>query len=1096
MNSFSITRPDGVSSTTDLTYSVTDEEIKIYGLVEGYTKIEVVYESTTFTSEGAEADITINPDGSWVFPNSTEGLDLIQGSNTFLFSASDAENNSVNLRTTVILPRDSNLDLPSPPTDIKVDRAPNSVSLSWLHSDSTVAYYNIYAATTSGGGVNGYVRVNARPLDAVSYGQTKEKLTIVSELSADIETIDADLLILELNASQNDVSTDVLGSAEIPENTSRLRVESTIQSSTLETRVYFSHNRLANLTSSPPTIPVGSFTTIPTKDPLYYVVTGVRYIEGTELESSFSVEVSGSPIDLQESNLGLPNTTEADITEELIASIFDADPDASVQAGSAIRDLFVDPIASEVSRLRFVLDFTYRATNFISLIGIDDPLNSGGSLPVASSGYKQTLKDALFLDTDSQVQNLIDQAFERLSGNLGISRREGTKARGEVVFYTSATPTFDLEIPQGQIISNGSIQYRTTRSGVISSEASSSYYNPLTKRYEVAITVEAQTVGSSGNLTSGKITQGAPLGLRVTNTAPTFGGLDRETNRELASRALSYVSSVDNGTKAGYERISRESAGVESYSIIGAGDTYMVRDNGEGGKVDIWVRGEVLNEVTDVYAPTYQVTRGARFIPLYSEGLYVFKAVDASSSNPLFQMVDREGSYGLKNQTTGEFFDLTNSTISENSILTLDTSLTQPSYRLTDNILGDYRTDVTDRIVLKRQPVRAISSVKKADGTNITSYTLYKSEDPLQKGQSSLAQDYLLINNDGADKIVEVSQEEVTFNSLYPESLANRGVDITSIRVYHQVSGYEYSNQLQSSSPDYNVSVDEEGVAYLQRTSSSSIGSNQSVYVDYEHLENLVVTYTTNLVLSTLQDKIDEEKHMGADVLVKEITAAPVDVKALIYLERGSDPTSIDSLVRSNLEIRIEAEGQGGRIYSSDIIKEIDSVVGVSHVEVPLLQLSLSPQTLILRERVLSTAPVVINEIQSSSHQTWICEVPLKHIPDTSGGDGARVFLDEAEIPTLNQSQRQVLTNWSATTASIVGKEGFYLQINGQLQAVDSAEQRLILSLPKGKTPSDYKIELNYRTGVGDGYINPIILNDFSYLTSGDFSFTYEEIQG
>ena len=36
-NSFSITRPDGVSSSTNLTYSVSDEEIKIYGTIEGYT---------------------------------------------------------------------------------------------------------------------------------------------------------------------------------------------------------------------------------------------------------------------------------------------------------------------------------------------------------------------------------------------------------------------------------------------------------------------------------------------------------------------------------------------------------------------------------------------------------------------------------------------------------------------------------------------------------------------------------------------------------------------------------------------------------------------------------------------------------------------------------------------------------------------------------------------------------------------------------------------------------------------------------------------------------------------------------------------------
>ena len=167
--------------------------------------------------------------------------------------------------------------------------------------------------------------------------------------------------------------------------------------------------------------------------------------------------------------------------------------------------------------------------------------------------------------------------------------------------------------------------------------------------------------------------------------------------------------------------------------------------------------------------------------------------------------------------------------------------------------------------------------------------------------------------------------------------------------MYNQTSLQDYSSQLTSSSPDYNIYTDEDNLAYIQRTSSSTIGETETVLVDYEHLENIVISYSTNLVLSTLQAKIDEEKHMGADVLVKEISAAPVDVKALVYIEKGSNPANIDALVRSNLIIRIEAEGRGGRIYSSDLIKEIDSVVGVSHVNVPLSQVSLSPDTLILR---------------------------------------------------------------------------------------------------------------------------------------------------
>ena len=101
------------------------------------------------TSVGAEADITINPDGTWVFPNQTRVLILFKVKH-IVFSATDAENNRVKLTAVIVLPRDTLGNPPSPPTDIKAERSLDSVTLSWLHSDSEVKYYNIYASTTSG----------------------------------------------------------------------------------------------------------------------------------------------------------------------------------------------------------------------------------------------------------------------------------------------------------------------------------------------------------------------------------------------------------------------------------------------------------------------------------------------------------------------------------------------------------------------------------------------------------------------------------------------------------------------------------------------------------------------------------------------------------------------------------------------------------------------------------------------------------------------------------------------------------------------------------------------------------------------------------
>ena len=1088
-NKLNIVKPDGVSA-LGATYSTDKEEIFLTGQIEGYDQIKISFLGDEFTSIGNEADIDIS-NGVWTFPSGLEGVDAEQGLNTF--TVTGTKSNDANATTTflvnVITNTDSFTSAPNPPLNIKADRSQDAVIVNWVHTDEKISSYNVYASITSGG-ANGYVRVNRIPIDPITYGVKSEKVVSIIDLESDIKAIDEDPNNLKIQAVQN-TTTSLVGSQEIAEDVKRLRVATNISSIALETKVSFSHNRRTPDLNT--TLSVGGFTSLSENQPLYYVVTAVEVVDNLEIESAFSVEVGSSPIDIQLINSILPNVTNDQLTESMISSIYDADPTASVQGGSAIRDLFIDPVVSEISRTRVLLDFCYKATNFVTLNNIDDPTGLGESLDVANSSYKQLLQEALFMGTSNQVQNLIDLCFDRLASNLGIKRRSGGSARGEVVFFTRTSPTFDLVVPIGQVITGGGERFRTLQSGVITVEEAPSFYNPLTRRYELTIPIQALTVGLSGNLTKDQITSGAPLGLSVTNTAPTFGGLSRETNQELTSRSMTYISSVDVGTRAGYERVARESAGVSGYEVIGADSPYMLRDNGLGGKVDVWIRGETLSRVTDVYAPSYKSRLGSRFIPINSEGTYKFKASDATTENPLFKMIDRSGSFGLKVITgpdAGEFFDLTDSSIEEGQILVLDTTIPQPAYRMTDIILGDYRTEVSNKIILSRQPVRSIDSVQKADGT-ILDFTFYKTEDSLLLGQSSKAQDYIIINNDNSEKIIEVSGEQHTLNEFYPETLLNRAVDTSTI-VVKNPNGVAWASPLSSSTPDYLVEVNGD-VTTIKRTTTSNISSGLVVLVDYEYLENITVSYQTNLVVSNLQLEIDEQKHLGADVLVKEVSPVRVNVKGLVILEPGASPSSVDSLVRAAVDSRIREENMGGNLFSSDMIREIDAISGVSHVSIPLTELSLTSGDQILREKVSLTVPTEITQLTSSSYKVWLTDIDLNNVPASSGGDSARVFLDQVEIPYLTAGQREISSNWNDIKGSIVGLEKAYVNVDGVPVEIPNSTRKLMISLPLGKTPSDYDIEVNYTCGVGDGEVGDLKLNKFSYFTVGDLSFTYEE---
>ena len=1090
-NKLNIVKPDGVSILGG-TYSTDKEEVFLTGQVEGYDQITISFLGLDFTSVGNESDIDIT-NGTWKFPKGVEGIDVEQGTNTFVISGSKSNdpNATTSLVLNVITNTDSFTTPPNPPLNIKADRSQDNVIINWVHTDDEVSSYNVYASITSGG-ANGYVRINRIPIDPITYGVKTEKVVSIVDLESDLEAIDEDPNNLTIQAVQNTTVSDV-GVQEIAEDVKRLRVSTNISSVSLETKLSFSHNRRNPDPNT--TLSVGGFISLSENQPLYYVVTAVKVVDNLEIESAFSVEVGSSPIDIQLVNSILPNVTDEQLTESMISTIYDADPTASVQGGSAIRDLFIDPVVSELSRIRVVLDFCYKATNFVTLNSIDDPTGLGESLDVANSTYKQLLQEALFMNSSNQVQNLIDLCFDRLASNLGIKRRLGNTARGEVVFFSRTLPTFDLVVPIGQVITGGGVRFRTLQSGVISVEEAPSFYNPLTRRYEIIIPVQSLTVGLSGNLASGQITSGAPLGLSVTNTSPTFGGSSRETNQELTSRAMTYISSVDVGTRAGYERVARESAGVEGYEVISADNEYMLRDNGLGGKVDIWVRGEVLSNVTDVYAPSYQSLLGSRFIPINAEGAYRFKASDATAEKPLFKMIDRTNKFGLKVITgpdSGQFFDLTNASIIEGKILQLDTSITQPTYRMTDIILGDYRTNVTNKIILTRQPVRSINSVKKADGTNL-GFTFFKTEDPLIKGQSSQSEDYILIDNDDTEKIITVSSEEHILNELYAETLLNRGVDTSTI-VVKDSNGVSWLSPLTSPTPDYIVESNDD-LTLIKRTTTSNITSGLTVFVDYEYLENITVSYQTNLVVSNLQLEVDDQKHLGADVLVKEVSPVRVNVKGLVILEQGASPSSVDSLVRAAIDGRIREENMGGSLFSSDMIREIDSISGVSHVSIPLTELSLTEGDQILREEVSTTVPTEITQLTSSSHKVWLTDIDLVNVPTSSGGANARVFLDRVEIGYLTVGQREIQSNWNGVKASIVGLEKAYVNVDGLPVEIPNSERKLMLSLPLGKTPLDYKIEVNYTCGDGTGVVGDLKLNKFSYFTVGDLSFTYEEIR-
>ena len=69
-------------------------------------------------------------------------------------------------------------------------------------------FHNIYASTTSGGGLEGYSQINLDPIDPIKFGSRTEVVEELGQIKTDVEIQDADPLFAEVlvNQKKDDVA--------------------------------------------------------------------------------------------------------------------------------------------------------------------------------------------------------------------------------------------------------------------------------------------------------------------------------------------------------------------------------------------------------------------------------------------------------------------------------------------------------------------------------------------------------------------------------------------------------------------------------------------------------------------------------------------------------------------------------------------------------------------------------------------------------------------------------------------------------------------------------------------------------------------------
>lgn len=1140
--------PDNVLR-TNVTFSTTSERRFFRGTADqDVVDVQVSFNGSAFSSD---PNLIFFTGSEWTAPNPTaepDGFVLLAGRNELVVRGITITGGFTNpVTATVTLVDDASVGIVAEaPTGISLEQLDNSVRID-VEGVASLGFqgFNFYASVTEGGGASGYSRINIAP---VTSGVLTSEATPFQTVTANADVVVdglgnplADPLFWNIRLDQENIDgvvlqTDLDQQYLVPDTARQLRMNATL-STVREYSIYsFNHNRLNGPRSTPATIPIGAFTSIPTTQSLFYVVTAIYYdaTRDLEYESAYSVEVVGHPLTITTALGAFPLPSRQTIVNQFIGSVYRSNPQVKVEAGSVLRDTVIDPFSNESERLRVVLDFFYRARTPTLLLQVDDPDAVGISVPVADSAYKLAVKSAFYLTSDSDTQALFNSAFDAYAQNFNVFRRNGSYAVGEVTFFTTIRPTQTINIPVGTVVSGGGQNFATTRFASIPFEQVASYFNPVTGRYSVTVTAQAQQIGTAGNIAAGQIRnlQTPISGLSVTNAAAMFGGTAVESNLALTIRATNRLSSVDTGTKRGYMQVAADVPGVISAMVVAAGDPLMQRDldaqgQHKGGKVDVWIQGINEATVTDTFAFTYEVAQNVQFVIVGNIGSYRFQAVDPNLSpdNPILEMLDIPAAgWEFVNATTGDVFDLTDYSLASYDQIQLSTAYTQPSLTLTDVLLGTYRRRAGTNFVFPRQPVNAVVSVVGTVSGTLPpeAYLLVRPNSPLAYGRSVLAGDYLDItgytNSAGAlvpsGDTLSVTGEQHVLIGTYPEPLDNLGAIYYTI-VVTSLDGVTTYNGPLTASPDYTINVGDQTVPVsIQRVPTGNIANGQTVLVSYIHDENFVVTYEINQVITVTQERLDEMKAATADVLAKEGIRVPLDIEATVVLKRGRDRTAVDTALRTNFANFFANRRLDEAVRQSDTINVIEQTDGVSYCIVPVSKQVRQTGSLVLQESISTDGPgetTVVSSLSTNNAVVYLLNQELSAATTNGGGptgDFRGVFQNEVALNLFGPNQTYTGLGLAPGQAYIIGSDGAIL--NGisddatliaqgyvtataiQARRLALTANRVMVSLPPGNAPSSYTYAVTYVVGIDKG-AKDIDPSAAEYFVQGNLTFTYDE---
>jgi len=273
-----------------------------------------------------------------------------------------------------------------------------------------------------------------------------------------------------------------------------------------------------------------------------------------------------------------------EVVQSIINHIHDKIPNADTKEGTFLRDVFIDPISDEIVGLNI---------------------------------------DMKMLEYSQSILTAEGEDLDRLASNYNVTRKTPTKSNGFIRFYIKS-PNSDFVIKLNTTLSTKATYTNESRNFVTDNTKDIYYVSPTSTvdtienadlytfifkenltldsngYYYYDINATSENTGSIYNVSSNLVTQRVSSIdnniISFTNPIPFTGAIDEETDQSLVLRIKLALQGANIGTRYGYMSYVLKQEGVIAAKIVAAGDSDMIRDNKDGGKVDIYIKGSELQD--------------------------------------------------------------------------------------------------------------------------------------------------------------------------------------------------------------------------------------------------------------------------------------------------------------------------------------------------------------------------------------------------------------------------------------------------------------------------------------------------------------------